>query len=284
MYNRNCPLCNKDLNYKSKSNFQRAERNSTICRNCSQSEQKKNVNYSDRNEKISKSRKEYFKNIDEDEHNRQISKFSEGIKKTYLNKSTEWKEQWRKTCSETSKKKWSDDSYKKRVSDKMKINNWSKRADKDEIIEKTLLKKIEKYGKSHISGRCKSFLINGLICDGTHEKFYIEWLLSESKVLPSNTNAIKTHIGYYEPDFEYDDCLVDIKSIFTLRVLLGFDSYSRTKKSNPKQLLKIKYISENIKPIRIILVDILQNKLINLSVDYVLKLKESEVNKEIFKI
>lgn len=282
MFIRLCPNCNSEIKYTCKSNYNRALRGNKNCKSCSQQEQKNNENYSDRNQKISIARKEYFKNIDKEEHQRQIDKFSEGIRNTYQNRSEEWKEEWKKTCSRTSKEKWSDISYKKRVSEKMKDNNWSNRIDKDEIIKKVILKKIEKYGKSNGLGKCKQFIVEDLICDGTHEKFYIEYLMSEGISLPINTNSIKTNIGYYTPDFEYDDHYVDIKSLFTLKVLLGFSSYSKNKKSNPKQLLKIEYINKNIKPIKIILVDIIDNKLLIMSVDDILKLEESEINKNIF--
>jgi hypothetical protein len=280
MYIRNCPKCNKELTYKSKSNFNRAVRNLVICRNCSQQEQKNNESYSDRNEKISIARKEYFKNIDKEEHQRQIDKFSEGIRNAYENKSDDWKEEWKKTCSRTSKERWSDLSYKERVSEKIKNNNWSKRPDKEDIIQKCILTKIEKYGKPNVVGKCSQFLVNGLLCDGTHEKFYIECLLSEGKDMPVSANSVKTDIGFYTPDFEFDEYYVDVKSIFTLKVLLGFSSYSKTKKSNPKQLLKMKYINDNIKPIKIILVDIMENKLVEITLDNIIKLKENEINKD----
>ena len=54
MYIRNCPKCNKELTYKHKSNLNRAIRNSVICRNCSQLDQKNDDAYLERNEKISK--------------------------------------------------------------------------------------------------------------------------------------------------------------------------------------------------------------------------------------
>lgn len=283
MFIRLCPNCNSEIKYTCKSNYNRALRGNKTCKSCSQQDQKNNENYSDRNEKISIARKEYFKNIDKVEHQRQIDKFSEGIRNTYQNRSDDWKEEWKKTCSRTSKEKWSDISYKKRVSEKMKDNNWSNRIDKEEIIKKVILTKIEKYGKSNGLGKCKQFIVEDLICDGTHEKFYIEYLTSEGKYLPINTKSIKTDMGYYTPDFEYDDFYVDIKSIFTLKVLLGLSSYSKTKKSNPKQLLKMKFISENIKPVKIILIDVVENDLLELTIDDILKLKENEINKDIFK-
>ena len=283
MYIRNCPKCNKELTYKHRSNLNRAIRNSVICRNCSQLEQKNNDSYLERNEKISKARKEYFKNIDGEEHKRQISKFSESIRNTYLNKSDEWKEKWKETCSRTSKEKWSDDNYKERVSNKIKDNNWSKRDDKEEIIQKVINTKINKYGRSNGFGRCKQFIINDIKCDGTHEMVYIENLVSENKKLPKNTKSIKTDFGYYTPDFEFDEFYVDIKSTFTLKVLLGFSSYSKNKKSNPKQLLKIKYIDKNVKPIKIIIVDVRQNEIKEFSVDDILNLKEDDIDKKNFK-
>ena len=217
MFIRLCPNCNSEIKYTLKSNYNRALRGNKTCKSCSQQEQKNNENYSDRNEKISIARKEYFKNIDKVEHQRQIDKFSESIRNTYQNRSDDWKEEWKKTCSIT------------------------------------------------------------------HEKFYIEYLSLEGKDLPINTKSIKTDMGYYTPDFEYDDFYVDIKSIFTLKVLLGLSSYSKTKKSNPKQLLKMKFISENIKPVKIILIDVVENDLLELTIDDILKLKENEINKDIFK-
>lgn len=158
MFIRLCPNCNSEIKYTHKSNYNRALRGNKNCKSCSQQEQKNNENYSDRNKKISIARKEYFKNIDKVEHQRQIDKFSEGIRNTYQNRSDEWKEEWKKTCSRTSKEKWSDVSYKKRVSEKIKDNNWSNRVDKDEIIQKSILTKIEKYGRSNGLGKCKQLL------------------------------------------------------------------------------------------------------------------------------
>lgn len=284
MYIRLCPNCNCEIEYTSKGNYNRANRGEKTCKSCTQKRIKNEDWYIERNNKISIGRTEYWNNVSEDEKNAQIKKMANSISEKYQNRSDEWKENWKLTCSFTSKEKWSDSSYKERVSEKIRNNNWSKRDDKEDIIKRSILTKIEKYGKSNGLGKCIQFLVNGLVCDGTHEKFYIEWLSSEGKDIPISVNSIKTDIGFYTPDFEFGEYYVDIKSIFTLKVLLGFSSYSKTKKSNPKQLLKIKYINDNIKPIKIILVDITKNQLVELSIDNILKLKENEINKNIFKL
>lgn len=284
MYIRLCPNCNCQIEYASRGNYNRANRGEKTCKSCTQQRIKNEDWYIERNNKISIGRIEYWNNISEDEKNAQIKKMANSISEKYQNRPDEWKENWKSTCSFTSKEKWSDPSYKERVSNKIKQNNWSKRIDKSEIIQKSISTKIEKYGKSNGLGRCEEFIVGNLLCDGTHEKFYIESILSKGDGLPINTEPIKTEFGYYKPDFEYDDFFVDVKSTFTLKVLLGLSSYSKNKKSNPKQLLKIKYISENIKPIRIILVDITQKEFLELTLDNILKLKENEINKDIFKL
>jgi hypothetical protein len=284
MYIRFCPNCNCEIKYTSRGNYNRANRADKTCKSCTQQRIKTEDWYIERNNKISIGRTEYWNSVSEDEKNAQIKKMANSISEKYQNRSDDWKEEWKKTCSRTSKEKWSDSSYKEKVSEKIKNNNWSKRSDKEDIIKKGILTKIEKYGKSNGFGKCNQFLVNGLICDGTHEKFYIEWLLSRGKDIPVSLESIKTDIGYYTPDFEYDEYYIDVKSIFTLKVLLGFSSYSKTKKSNPKQLLKMKYINDNIKPVKIILVDTTENELLELSIDEIVKLKENEINKNIFKI
>lgn len=284
MYIRLCPNCNCKIEYTNKGNYNRANRGKKTCKSCTQQKIKREDWYIERNKKISISKIEYWNNIPLCEKNAQIKKMANSISEKYQNKPDDWKEEWKKTCSRTSKEKWSDLSYKEKVSEKIKNNNWSKRPDKEDIIQKVILTKIEKYGKSNGLGRCSEFLVEGLICNGTHEKFYIEWLISEGKDIPVSANSIKTEIGFYTPDFEFDEYYIDVKSIFTLKVLLGFSSYSKNKKSNPKQLSKMKYINDNIKPIKIILVDISESKLVEFSIDNILKLNENEINKNIFKI
>lgn len=280
MYIRLCPSCNCEINYTSKSNYNRANKSKKSCKSCAQQRIKNEDWYFERNNKISIARIDYWKEISQVDKDNQINKMAKSISEKYKNRPDEWKENWKLTCSRTSKEKWSDQSYKEKVSNKIKENNWSKRNDKDDIIEKSISTKIERYGTPNGSFkpiRCKEFIVKDLICQGTHEKFYIESLIADKKVLPTNTNSIKTIYGYYKPDFEHNDFFVDVKSIFTLKVLLGLLSYSKNKKSNPKQLSKMKYISDNIKPVRILLVDIIRNKLLELSIEQVINLNIEQI-------
>ena len=48
---------------------------------------------------------------------------------------------------------------------------------------------------------------------------------------------------------------IEVKSRFTYEVLIGNKSYSKHKKSNHKQAEKIKWVSQNIKEVRIAIID-----------------------------
>jgi hypothetical protein len=67
--------------------------------------------------------------------------------------------------------------------------------------------------------------------------------------------SIKTEYGSYTPDFEFPDFYVDVKCNFTYDVLIGKKSYSKKRRSNPKQLEKIKWISSNLKKIKIAIIE-----------------------------
>jgi len=254
-YVKNCPQCSNTIEFTCKGNLNRSIRNNKVCKSCAQENLKKSSTYSDRNKKISEGRIEYFNNLSESEHNLQKDKMSNSISEKYKNRSNEWKNNWKEICSITTSKRWEDPEYKKRVSNTMKDNNWSKREDSKEIYQKSIDTKIQKYGKSSGHGKCKYYKVDEVICYGLSEKKYIDYLYSNNLELPKNTNAIKTPIGYYTPDFEFEDFFIEVKSTFTFNVLIGIQSYSKTKKSNPLQLEKIKWISDNIKPIKIFIVD-----------------------------
>ena len=250
MFIRDCPKCGKNISYCSKSNLNRANRSSKVCKSCAQEELKSSSKYSDRNKRISEKRIEYYKNIDSDEHNRQINKMKISLKKTYDNKSETWKNDWKKLCSKISKERWSDVDYKERVIQSMKDNNWTKREDYLDIIEKSLNTKLSKYGKAFFGKRCEEYKIGDLTCYGKTEMKYIHKLISESSELPKNFHgALKTPYGTYNPDFELNGYLIEVKSDFTFDVLLGRKSYSKSKPSNPLQLKKILWVSKNVKPV-----------------------------------
>jgi hypothetical protein len=123
----------------------------------------------------------------------------------------------------------------------------------------------QKYSRSgkrkQTGGVCDTFFISGIECQGTYEKFYIESLIKENKLLPTNSISFGTPYGVYYPDFSFTDKLIEIKSDYTYDILLG-DRISRfTKKIDKTQYKKIEWVHKNIKPVEIIIVDKRKNKL-----------------------
>jgi len=254
-YIRKCPLCSISMDYSSKSNFMRAKNKNSTCRSCSCKEKWKNEEMRKRH---SVSRKKYLSEMSEEERARIDSKISDANKMIYKERSEEWKNEWKKICSLESSKRWIDPEYKLKLSNSMKKNNWSKREDSEEIKSKQLKTRLEKngglYTKNH--GRCQMHVIKNIKCYGSFEKKYIEILLKNNLCLPKNVEkSIETNIGTYTPDFEFDKFYVEVKSRFTYEVLIGNKSYSKSKKSNPKQAEKIKWVSQNIKEVRIAIID-----------------------------
>ncbi len=123
--------------------------------------------------------------------------------------------------------------------------------------------KLAKSGKrKQTGGVCKTYIINGLECQGTYEKFYLEKLINDNIILPYKSESINTPYGVYYPDFTYGDRLIEIKSDYTYDILVG-DKISRfTKKISTLQYDKIKWINNNIKPIEILIIDKRNNKII----------------------
>jgi predicted DNA-binding protein YlxM (UPF0122 family) len=137
---------------------------------------------------------------------------------------------------------------------------------RSERVIKILEKAQQNYSKSgkrkQTGGVCKKYIVSGIECQGTYEKFYIEKLIKEGKILPSNSILIETPFGVYYPDFTFNDKLIEIKSDYTYDVLLGNQINRWTKKIDKTQYKKIKWVNENIKPVEIIIVDKRKNKLI----------------------
>lgn len=116
--------------------------------------------------------------------------------------------------------------------------------------------KLLKSGKrKQTGGVCKTYYVNGIKCQGTYEKKYIEYLLNNKNILPKNTKYIITPLGGYYPDFEYDDKYIEVKSDYTYDVLIGNKKSRWTNKFSTLQLNKIKWVNENIKPVEIVVVD-----------------------------
>jgi hypothetical protein len=138
-----------------------------------------------------------------------------------------------------------------------------KRSEHVKLILKNAQQEFAKSGKrKQTGGVCKRYIISGLICNGTYEKFYIEKLIKEKKKLPQNSESINTPFGVYYPDFLNGKSLVEIKSDYTYDVLIGKKKSRWTKKYDTTQLEKIKWVNENVKPVDILVVDKRNNKII----------------------
>lgn len=93
-----------------------------------------------------------------------------------------------------------------------------------------------------LGGRCKFFNVAGLRAQGRYELAYILNLINNGLKLPKKAKTITTPYGFYTPDFEFEDCFVEIKSTYTIK----------TSKSLG-QMKKIKWVDTNIKKIKIII-------------------------------
>lgn len=87
---------------------------------------------------------------------------------------------------------------------------------------------------------------------GKWEVAYAQSFASSGKDIPKRCRIrIRTPYGTYQPDFELDGEYIEIKSPFTLA--LGNGEFPEMKaKSNINQMKKLKYVSENIKRVRIV--------------------------------
>lgn len=123
--------------------------------------------------------------------------------------------------------------------------------------------KLSKSGlRKQTGGVCKFFKINNLTCQGTYEKFYIESLIKDGKLLPTEAKPIITPFGVYNPDFEFNDRLIEIKSDYTYDILIGEKINRFTNKIDIKQYEKIKWVNKNIKSIEILIIDKRKNNII----------------------
>lgn len=123
--------------------------------------------------------------------------------------------------------------------------------------------KLAKSGRrKQTGGYCKFYYVNGIKCQGTYEKWYLEYLLNNDFGLPCSANIVDTPYGVYYPDFEFNDRLIEIKSDYTYRVLIGEKRNKFTNDFDTNQYDKILWTTENIKPVEILIVDKKNNALI----------------------
>jgi len=137
---------------------------------------------------------------------------------------------------------------------------------RSDSVRKILSEAQQKYSKSgkrvQTGGICKTFIVNELNCQGTYEKFYIDFLIENKIQLPKNSKSIITPFGVYTPDFENIDSFIEIKSDYTYKILIGKLINRWTKKIDTIQYKKIKWVSKNIKPVDILIVDKKNKKII----------------------
>ena len=117
--------------------------------------------------------------------------------------------------------------------------------------------------RKQTGGVCKTYYVNGLKCQGTYEKFYIDKLINDGFKLPKECEPIVTPYGVYYPDFSFEDKLIEIKSDYTYDVLIGAKLSRFTNKIETNQYEKIKWVNQNVKPVQILVIDKRNNKILN---------------------
>ena len=100
----------------------------------------------------------------------------------------------------------------------------------------------------------KWYEVNGVKCQGKVEKGVAE-VLTEMQLHFSRGKAIKTPHGNYTPDFECDNCFVEVKTLHSWLQALGAVSLlENAKKEEFSKLtnnsqLKMEWVDQNIKPV-----------------------------------
>jgi hypothetical protein len=155
-------------------------------------------------------------------------------------------------------------NYRRNRGQSISIRQKGKKRSKEYVKKFTEMQRnFAKSGKrKQTGGVCKQYILNGIICSGTYEKYYIENLIINDKKLPSNAKPIPTPYGTYYPDFTYGDNVVEIKSEYTYDILIGKKVNRWTKKIDTTQYKKIKWVNKNSIPVKILVVDKKNNKII----------------------
>lgn len=136
--------------------------------------------------------------------------------------------------------KYSDELCEKlSVSQKQRWANYT--PEEREVAKNAVIKNSEK------GGICKWFSVDGILLQGRYELFYILNLKENNLKLPiSHPTWLNTPYGNYQPDFEFENYYLEIKSAYTFQ-----------RKENKNQIKKINWVSKNIKKV---IVKIFNNK------------------------
>ncbi len=89
---------------------------------------------------------------------------------------------------------------------------------------------------------------------GSFEVAYLQSLLNNGLTLPKIGCKVRTPLGLYFPDFEFEDRFIEVKSKFTLSVCKGEQFDPKGCKSD-KQYRKIIWTTNNVKPVDIVVID-----------------------------
>lgn len=241
-FHRNCPLCKRTIKYKSRQSSYYARRYNVLCENC-----RPQSNYKGRDKQLTREcpscqtiiQYTRFTNVRLAEQAQSLCKTCRHKKRTNVKK-------FKRKCP--SCKDYIFYAYK---SDKNVANKNSAKCRRCSGKEAYKNRKNKRSG-----GICKNYTINGVKCQGTWEKRYIENLCKKNKKLPSKINKpINTPYGLYLPDFEFSERYIEIKSPYTFDVARGHKAWhNQTHKSN-KQIRKIAWTNENIKPVHTLILD-----------------------------
>lgn len=136
---------------------------------------------------------------------------------------------------------------------------FSGREHSEKSKEKTSLSLIEQYEKGNKEPKqLKSKTYNTIYGNflGTYEVAYFRKLIEEKNLLPNKCHGgIKTPFGIYFPDFEFEDKFIEVKSLFTYKVMIGEEKGFDKQYKHRKQKDKIDWVSLNTKPIEIFILD-----------------------------
>lgn len=200
---------------------------------------------------------------------------SEGLNKI----SKEEKERIKAKRSESLKKFWKDKkennpNWVKERNEKIANKNKGKKRSIESIEKqrkKLVGRKLSDEHKKAIADGGQNPYKNGLVKSGWYdvegvkvqgksEKLFLERRIEELKngSLITHPKSIKTPYGYYRPDFENEHNLIEVKSSYTFKGL--FYNYDKKIFEETNQFKKYLWVSENIKPLKIFVVETNRNE------------------------
>jgi len=238
---RNCPKCGQLMIYSSYTNMLLAEKDKSLCKEC-----RRLINRYD-NSNLKPFKRNCPKCNSVIGYKRKYDMLiSEKKGLCHICKS---KEIGRKRLGKTCYDIWIEKGVNKVIA----LDLWKKQEEKRIKTRAGYSHSDETLKKIKSGGFCKRILINGIECQGTWEKMYIENLIKENKELPISGNIYKTPFGKYIADFEFPDKIIEIKSFFTYKIfnkeIVGLDK----KYSNQKE--KVEYVGNNLKVVELLVLN-----------------------------